>query len=1034
MKKQNLLFCAMLMASGLMAQNNNVQVLIGPEIKVEYQVVNMSANGRWACGNVNDGDGRGFVWDIVNDKITQIAPIGQFAPVLDIANDGTMVGTFMSTEATANGAAVEVGGYYKDGKWHYLPGCGLANGISDNGKYIAGISVTNGYQSVTWTLDGARTVWSENHVGSAYDVTNDGTMACGYAYHPKKNNRTPAMWWVNDKGERDSILLDYSNISPFAVAWNFSPDGTKISADKVIYDVTNKKTQRIDLTSVYDVKTGGKKSFLYGYEFFRVTNKGNVVGHYTTGEQDIQHAAYVIGGKIYDLQEWLEVNYQIDFKGWILLECTGISEDEKMFAVNAYDTAQIPRPMIINLNANVTNPAPTSLKATHLEGTDVCRLTWEAPLANVEGVKGYKVWRNDAVVAELSKDEFAYYDRKMAKGEYVYAITAVYEGSESAQCESASLTVTDFAFRAPRALKAIQAGVRDVRLFWNAPLVNRPALKYGSANDDIASFGGGEYSFEQAVRFEAADLAVYGKQITDVSFYPMSRQNSWTVNFYTAKDTALFASETLDASNLMYGVENTVSLKKPVTLPEGEDIYVGIFVDVTGYGGYSILGAIFNTYRAGYTDLLRRQGEPAFMSLYENAISDPEGAYEYSMTFPIGLCFGDASALEKVTSYKVYADGKEVESAEEMKTRLNDLADGIHTFGVAAVYDNGVVSAPDETTLSIKENTSIYKAITNPSLSWNGKNLIASWDTPIEDDETEITYAGQENARSLAPSEDEGYSCLIAAIYDKDNLGDYEDYLITDFKFYPTSDADFLLILEENGEAVAEVELPRGEGYLKNMWNTVKLEEPVKVKAGAEYKFIIDVWQVTPGEAPVGMDDQPAFEQESDLYSSDNGATFTSISTTQSSDGNGNWLMGLIIRSTETKPLPVERYEVVLDRKTVSKQTENSFSQEVEEGQHQLRIDVVYKDFGSVKGTTKFIALSNGIEGTEQDAVVLESTDTQITVLGGEVTAVKAYNMAGTLVAQAQGATLSVAHLQSGAYVLTAVVDGKELTRKITVK
>ena len=109
MKKINLLFCASFMAMGAFAQNG-VQILVGPDVKVEYQVVNLSPNGRWACGNVNDGEGRGFIWDIVNNEITQVAPIGHSAPVLDIANDGTVVGLFTTDEATENGASMEVGG------------------------------------------------------------------------------------------------------------------------------------------------------------------------------------------------------------------------------------------------------------------------------------------------------------------------------------------------------------------------------------------------------------------------------------------------------------------------------------------------------------------------------------------------------------------------------------------------------------------------------------------------------------------------------------------------------------------------------------------------------------------------------------------------------------------------------------------------------------------------------------------------------------------------------------------------------------
>ena len=486
MKNLNLLFCASLFSVGAMAQDITPQILVGPDVLVEYQVVSMSPNGRWACGNVNDGEGRGFIWDIVNNEITQVAPLGQSAPVLDIANDGTMVGLFTTTEATENGASMEVGGYFKNGKWHYLPGCVMMNGISDNGEYMAGISIVNGeYCATTWNLAGEATVWDYEE-SSAYDVSNDGKMACGWK---ARYNRTPALWTA------DSLkYLDLSNIGPFSLAHAFSPDGTKIIADQVIYDLTTNSTTPIDFSKVF------------GYEFYRVTNAGNAVGKYTAYMGDILHAAYVRDGKVMDLQTYLE-GLGVDLTGWTLLQCDGISEDERTFAVNAYDKNDIPRPLIIRLDANMVNPAPTSLKATHLEGTDVCRLTWKAPLANVEGVKAYNLWRNGEKIAEVAATEFSYYDRKVANGNYEYAITAVYADCESEKSEAAMVDVADFAARAPRQLNAVQTGVRDVRLFWNAPLANRPALKYGSANDNVISFGSGTYNFEQAVRYEAADLA-----------------------------------------------------------------------------------------------------------------------------------------------------------------------------------------------------------------------------------------------------------------------------------------------------------------------------------------------------------------------------------------------------------------------------------------------------------------------------------------------------------------------------------------------
>ncbi len=1024
MKNLNLLFCASLFSVGAMAQNITPQILVGPDVLVEYQVVNISANGRWACGNVNDGEGRGFIWDIVNDEIIQVAPLGQSAPVLDVSNDGTLVGLFTTTEATENGASMEVGGYYKNGKWHYLPNCGIPNGISDNGKYITGVAVVDDsyhYHSAIWTLDGEMTLLGENHVSGGYDVNNEGTMVCGYAYHPEKNNRTPVLM------KPDSMLLDYTNIGPFSVARAFSPDGNIVLADKVIYNIKENKTTRIDLGNVY------------AYEFYRATNAGNAVGHYSTGMYDHMHAAYIRDGKIVDLQKYLE-DLGVDLTGWTLLQCTGITEDERTFAVNAYDKNNIPHPLIIRLDANLKNPAPTSVKATHLEGTDVCRLTWKAPLANVEGVKGYNLWRNGEKIANVAATEYCYYDRKVANGNYEYALTAVYADSESEKSESATVSVADFTARAPRQLNAVQTGVRDVRLFWNAPLVNRPALKYGLSNGNVASFGGGTYNFEQAVRFEAADLAVYGtKQITDVTFYPMTKQNRWTVNFYSAKDTTLFASRVLDDSHFVYGVENTIQLSEPVAIPEGEDIYVGILVDVTNYGGYSILGAIFNTCRAGYTDLLRRQGEETFMSLYENAMSDPDGAYEYPITFPIGVCFGDASQLgDKVNSYKVFVDNTEVGSTDLLRYRHNDLADGEHTFSVAAVYSNGIVTEPINVSLTIAENLAAYKKISNIALSsTDGKTLCASWETPLNDDETNIGYSSETNSGGLAPSEDSGYSALYAASYDKDKLGLYDGYQITHVRFFPTADAEFAIVIREDGKQIVWKELERGVDYTKGMWNTIKLDEPITVKSSSEYLLILDCYDVTPGSAPIGMDNLTPFQGESDLFSDDMGETFTSVSAMDNATREGNWMIGLVIRSTDSKPLPVEGYNVYVDRTLINESplTETSITHEIGAGTHQIRVDVMYKGLDkSVQGQTLFIDLASGIEDMGANVITLATSETQITVVGGEVSSVKAYNVAGALVAQTVGATLDVAHLESGIYVLTAVVDGKEVQRKIQVK
>lgn len=1024
MKKLNLILGASLFALGVSAQEVSPQILVGPDVLVEYQLVSMSANGKWACGNINDGDGRGFLWDIENNEIIQIAAIGTTAPVLDVANDGTMVGLFTTNEATANGAATEVGGYYKDGRWHYLEDCAILNGMSDNGQYFAGASYKNGIcHAATWNINGEKTIWAEGIVGNAYDVTNDGTMACGWGNHHLKANRTPTLW------APDSIMLDYNNIGPNSLAWSFSPNGKKVLGDFVIYDVETKEKTKIDISQ------------FVGFKLYRVTNEGVAVGEYMRGFGDMIRAAIVINGEVLDLQEYL-VNKGVDLTGWTLIQCDGISEDGQTFAVNAYDKNSIPRPLIIRLNANLTNPAPTSFKVSHFEGTSVCRLTWKAPLANVEGVKGYQVWRNGEKLAKLSAGEYMYYDNELSNGTYEYAISAIYESTESEKSQTAEVKVSDFVYRAPRHLKAVASGVRDMRLSWNEPLANRPALKYGSSGDNVISFGGGDYSFEQAVRFDAVDWSVYGNQVTDVTFYPMSKQNSWTVNFYTAKDTALFASEKLDDSNLTFGVENTIKLKTPVTLPANEDIYVGIFVDVTGFGGYQTIGSIFGKYnKAGYTDLIRRKGEKSFMSLYEYAINDVKGAYEYPITFPIGMCMAHSnpSISGEVVSYKLYTNGEEVATTDLLNYRHKKLSNGDYRFSVSAVYADGKESEQIYIDKTMVENTAAYKAITELKYyTLDGKTLQLEWDEPVDDDETYISYAGESNAGGLAPSAGNGYSALYASVYDKDNLGDYIGYQITDIRFYPTSDAEFALVILENGKQIVWKDLERNTGYTKGLWNVVKLDEPITVKEGAEYTLIVDCYDVNPGEAPIGMDNQLAFTNESDLYSVDGGETFTSVSSMQTEDLYGNWLMGMIIRSPEVYPLPIEGYNVVVSRKTVNDTplTETSYSYETTENATvQVRVNVLYEGLDeAVTGTMFFVDMATGIENLDNDIILIETTANQVTVLGDDVTDVKVYSLAGALVAHAEGAILDIAHLESGIYVLHAVVDGKDMQRKIQIK
>lgn len=1045
MKKTNLLLCASLFSLSMVAQENKPLVITGPDVLVEYQLVSVSSNGKWACGNVNDGNYRGFVWDIENNDLRWTSALGSFSALLDIADDGTAAGLFTSTEATENGTTAEVPGYYKDGKWHLLPtgeyitsasSTGMVNGMSDNGRYIAGIATVNGkYRPVTWDIVGNDMVIWGDTVGGLYDVTNDGQMAAGYAYHPVKHNRTPVLW----TSQKDSTLFSYTDVGMFSQANAFSPSGNYVLGNLSYYDVEAKKNIVIDY---------GEYA---GFQLYRITDNGTAVGVGYDWSNNMS-AVYMRDGVLYDLQTYLE-EQGVELTGWTLLQCTGISADEKVFGVNAYDTASVPHPMIISLSANTLNPAPIQVKAQHLKGTQTCKITWKTPLAyDVESVKGYHVWRNGVKLTSEPITGFVYYDEALANGSYEYNLTAVYADSESDKSQTSTVEVADLVISAPRNVDAHRSGVRDLRLFWDAPLSNMPSIKYYESDDDIVGFGGGTYNFELATRFDAQDLAQYKNAvITDVCFSPMSRQYSWTANFYEVGASEPFYSEQLPTENLVYGIENTVRLKNPVAIPEGKDILMSIYVDVTGYGGYEVLGTVFAKYKAGYTDLIRREGEAALASLYETAMADEDGAFEYPVTWAMGICLGEAASLEgnSVASYKVYSDGQLLGSSEENKYRQNEVADGTYTYGISAVYGNGQESAPTPFAFTMTKNSDAYKKISDLNIQVKDKDVTLSWEAPMNDDETSISYANNTCAGGLQATADINFSYQVAATYDEAKLRGYEGYQITDVRFYPLADADFTFFIRKGDEVIAELPVDRGTGYTLGGWNTYKLDEPITVEAGAEYMLVVDCWDIdTAYAAPIGLDSQMAYMYKSDLYSVDDGETFVSLSYLSSDNSsstsnlniNANWMIGMVIRDTESKELPVTGYKVYVDKKAVSDtpQTETTYSQTMDAYKtYSVRVDVVYEGEGDVKGNTKFVILEDpasiDVTTAEPVAITLDENATYVKINADEVSGIKTYNMAGVQVASATGNTLEISHLETGIYVLNAVINGKNVQVKISV-
>ena len=1047
MRKINLTLCAMLASACAFAQQNGNLIFSTPATNVDYQVCAVSPNGKWACGNIDDGNLRGFVWNLTSGELKELSLPGDETYVLSVSDDGVVAGAFRTTQGTPNNVPLETAGYWKDGKWTALnlenteSGEKLvfgsnANTISANGKFVAGIGDTGDdmWYPVLWENGQLKVV--DNISGSVYSVSNDGKILSGWSEHPVKHNRTCTIWKLGEDGKYTKTYMDLKSpwaASPFAVARDISSNNRYVVGFNRVWDLTDDTYTEHD----FHYATGG-------FELVGVTNSGAVYGYHDMSDGRGRQAMRIeLDHKTTNMHDFLtEKGVNLD-QYPVLYHTCSVSDDEKTYAFLAVSDDSELRSIVVKLDVDTTAMAPVALHNRQLKGVNANRLSWNAPLKNVAGVKGYNIYRNGEKINKELVTERVYIDENLPFATYNYEVTAVYDQKESEKSEALACNVEAPALNAPRNLLAVPSSVNDVRLYWDSPLNNAPAIRYYEADDLFASIGGGNYSFEGAICAHKEDLALYKKnhyQITDVTFIPSSKQKKWTVNFYTSdNDDEPIYSEEIPAENLQYGIENHFTLSKPVEIPEGKDVIMSIGVDVVSGGGFQVLGMVSKKADPRYSDLIRQKTEKDFYSMYESALKSPNGSYEFNICWAMAMHFGKAtdSNSNVIKQYKVVANDKEVSQTADHKMRLEKLADGKYTLGVIAEYANGKCSAPATTELEVKANTNVYKTI-RPTVETNLGTATVTWEEPVDNDAAVITFANNHNQGGMVGPKNNQYSYMVATRYTGEKLKNYEDFEITGFRFFPLADADFTFILKVDGKEVAEQVLDNGVGYTLNQWNTVKLDEPIKVNRDSEYFLMLDCYDVTPERAPLGLDQQPAYPNVSDLFSLDGGETFRSLSVEGSK--SANWMIGMEVASTTPKKLPIEGYNVYL---TNEKQTENPITElkyvfeNLEARPYQVRVNPVYGDgIGEKKSkaVTFVINLPEGIEDIQNSTLEVTQQATEILVKGGQVNAIDAFNLNGARVAHSDHEVLDITSLQAGVYVLKIQADGRLVTAKISIK
>lgn len=1041
MFKKKIAMALALLGAAAMQTSAKPLVLVSPQ---DYELYDISPNGKWACGCYSDYSYNyyGFRWNLETNEV-ELLSTSEESIAWSIANDGTVAGTFQDRTVFSNGTPVEMAGYYKDGSWHHVEvpanvaadqgTAGHGYGISTDGHYMSGcVSINGTYAPVIWKDGKVYKNYYEDQLDAVpYCISPDGQAMAGWSYPTAYGNRCSTFWTAS--GEKKFL----TSCEMFcAAASNFSPDGSKI----VFWGgyKSDNEADEPQVASIYDVATGNIGYITtpgeVGIYVYDITNDGTVLG-----AKEFDAGGFIWKNNTFiDADDYLE-ELGVDYEGTNILRdsttnvpyiirAASISEDQKRIGIMYYDTEGAIRSMVVMTDAENGEMAPAGLTAKQLQGIKAVNVSWKQSVIGT-APDGYNVYRNGTKVNSEVLTTTTYYDKVDAAGTYSYTVSALY-GTTEKSSDAVSVNVTEKGVSTPQTLYARQKGINGARLQWSAPESNFINRTYYSADDaTLAGFGtsGTTITFEGAIKFDKDEMALYaGNKLRKVQFYPMdSTATGLKVNVYTydaANSLKLLYTQDI-TQKLQYNALNTITLSTPVSLPDGDLV---VAIQATG-NTPNVLGIDFGNTTAGYTDLVRKTSENDFYSM-KTASSGT-----YLMTWYINALLGadgTADNIDELTHYTVYADGNNVGTTTSLSHAYASLTDGSHTLGVSATFADGRTS--DIATADVLVAT---QGVDDLTATINGSSAVDfAWTAPLNDDATYVSYAsGSAKTGPKGPS-DNNYGFLAGAIYDAAKLKGYDGYTVKTFRFYPTADAEFTFYVLKNGVQIYEQEVYE---YELNQWNTIEVATPFTIDETAEYYLALDCFDVTPEEAPLAIDGTSPYKNYSDIYSLDEGATWSSISETGM---YGNWMMGMELYDPEAASVAVEGYDFYLDGEKVNsdKLTATTLTRNFTDGEtqeHTAHVNVYYSGVAeSVVGNTVTFTLSAlaGIDEATVEKLSLHYGDNFVTIDGG-AESIEAFAADGSKVSAADGSKLNITSFTPGVYVIKAKTANGTLTRKIEV-
>lgn len=927
-----------------------------PEDWENVFLTGMSPNGRFVSGYTDtNGTPMAFVWDITSGK-GEFVSTNYYSRTTGVSNDGTICGWRVDVDPVT-GETISTSdetlfyGYYQNGTWTRQPEGMKVSGITgDNILYGS----SNG-KPATYNINTKELTLFSKEDGSIDCANADGSTYCGHIY--KGGRQVPSYW---HKAGSPITISTERECSVTAVSAN----GLWMLLDNEEWgsycDIAGYRYSVAD--SRLEVLTSMGAQYPNRYEWMHsVTDDGTLYGVFDETMMLYESGkalAYTPDGVWHDVADILA---ERDFapEGLLLQSCKYVSADHNTFVLTAFP-ADVPSEeaytfaLALRFNAQLRYAAPVNVKATQLFGVGTVKVSWDAPVMSEEDVASYKVLRNGVLISTEDANTFECYDSNVERNtEYTYTVVAVYaDGVESQPSYPSTLTVELKGHSPARELAMRQSGINDINLTWQSPVISIPKLQYFNEENEFSAFGTSGYDSEWAIRIPASEISVYNDMdVRTFQFLPTGPQEGYELRLYTGLsgsskyDSTPFYTQSIDPATLQYGTVNTIQLTTPQPLPEGKDLLVAVYI--AQKGNNNMLGISHEGFRAGYTDLCRVIGiHDQFVSIAQ------ESSVRTEIVVPVGVGLGSTENMKAsmVSNYEVSDNGVLVGSTENVAYRLEDVAEGEHRFAVRTLYQDGGYSEPVTLTAQIRKNEAAFIPVSdlNVKVGAEGKASF-SWKAPLNDDCTNIHWGDLNPTGGLSY---EGYPVFsVASIYPVTKTNAYAgDYEITHLFFYPTADADFRLYLDDNEGAEPFYDDYVWEYELDKL-NFVKLPEPITIDQSTNYRLVIDVSGCELGLSPLAFDSSnSSMDGYSNLLNAGN--DWMSLNDVLQIDEHPNWLMGMVIRQKNARPMPLQGYNVIVDGIRQNRQllTDNAFTTgTLSNGSHQATVDVVYDAQRTVK-------------------------------------------------------------------------------------